>query len=292
MNVQTTPAILITGATGSIGTELTKTLSEQGIPFRAMVRSLIGAERLAALPGAEVVVGDFNNSATLAQVLKGIERAFLLTNSSEQAEVQQLSFVAEAQRVGLQHIVKLSQLAAAVDSPVRFLRYHAQVEQAIQASDMAFTFLRPNLFMQGLLGFRVSIVGQGKFFAAVGEAKISLVDIRDIAAVAAAALTKPGHAGKIYTLTGPQSLTHAEMADELSSALGKRITFVDVSPEAMRNALTAAGFPAWQADGLIEDYAHYSRNEASAVASGVEDATGKVPRNFADFARDYVAAFS
>lgn len=292
MNVQTTPAILITGATGSIGTELTKTLSEQGIPFRAMVRSLIGAERLAALPGAEVVVGDFNNSATLAQVLKGIERAFLLTNSSEQAEVQQLSFVAQAQRVGLQHIVKLSQLAAAVDSPVRFLRYHAQVEQAIQASDMAFTFLRPNLFMQGLLGFRASIVGQGKFFAAVGEAKISLVDIRDIAAVAAAALTEPGHAGKIYTLTGPQSLTHTEMADELSSALGKRITFVDVSPEAMRNALTGAGFPVWQADGLIEDYAHYSRNEASAVASGVEDATGKVPRNFADFARDYVAAFS
>ena len=292
MNVQTTPAILITGATGSIGTELTKTLSEQGIPFRAMVRSLIGAERLAALPGAEVVVGDFNNSATLVQVLKGIERAFLLTNSSEQAEVQQLSFVAQAQRVGLQHIVKLSQLAAAVDSPVRFLRYHAQVEQAIQASDMAFTFLRPNLFMQGLLGFRASIVGQGKFFAAVGEAKISLVDIRDIAAVAAAALTEPGHAGKIYTLTGPQSLTHTEMADELSSALGKRITFVDVSPEAMRNALTAAGFPAWQADGLIEDYAHYSRNEASAVASGVEEATGKVPRNFADFARDYVAAFS
>lgn len=286
-----TPTILITGATGSIGTELTKLLAEQGVPFRAMVRSPKDAQILAALPGADVISGDFNDASSLATALQGIERAFLLTNSSEQAEKQQLDFVAEAQRAGVQHIVKLSQFAADANSPVRFLRYHAVVEQSIRESDMTFTFLRPNLFMQGLLGFRSSIVEQDNIFAAVGDASISLVDVRDIAAVAAAALVEPGHEGKIYTLTGPQALTHAEIADELSKALGHQITFIDVPPAAMRAALAGVGFPDWQADGLIEDYAHYSRNEASTIETGIEEVMGKLPRNFADFARDYASYF-
>jgi uncharacterized protein YbjT (DUF2867 family) len=288
----TTPTILITGATGSVGNELTRLLSEQGISFRIMVRSPKDAEQLNKLAGVQVVMGDFNDKSTLAQALIGIERAFLLTNSSEQAEHQQLTFVAEAQRAGVRHIVKLSQFAAELNSPVRFLRYHAAVEQAIRESEMAFTFLRPNLFMQGLLGFQASIAKDGKFFAAVGQAKISTIDIRDIAAVAATALTEKGHEEKIYTLTGPEALTHYEMANELSAALTQRITFVDVSPEAMRAALLEVGFPAWQADGLIEDYAHYSRNEASAVTSDIQEVTGKPARNFADFAHDYASYFA
>lgn len=282
-----TPTILITGATGSIGTELINVLAKQGVRFRAMVRSPKDVQTISTIPGAEVVLGDFNDKTTLGKALKGIERAFLLTNSSEQAERQQLSFVREAKRAGVKHIVKLSQLAADVHSPVRFLRYHAVVEQAIRESGMAFTFLRPNLFMQGLLGFRSLIVEQGKFFAAVGDARISVVDIRDIASVAAAALTEEGHEGNVYTLTGPQALTHTEMASELSKALGRSVTFVDVPPSAMRDALSGAGFPDWQADGLIEDYAHYSRNEAAAVEADIEEITGKTARNFSDFARDY-----
>ena len=285
------PSLLVTGATGTIGQELTRLLSERGIPFRAMVRSPKDAQALTALAGAEVVAGDFNDPASMAQALQGIKRAFLLTNSSESTESQQLAFVAEAQKAGVHHLVKQSQLSASLDSPVRFLRYHAVVEQAVQASGMDFTFLRPNLFMQGLLAFQKSIAEQGQFFAPIGDAKVSVIDIRDIAAAAAAALTEEGHAGKIYTLTGPEALTHAQMADQLSTALGQHITFVDIAPEAMRQALLGFGFPTWQADGLIEDYAHYSRNEASAIESGVQDATGQLPWSFADFARDFAPAF-
>jgi len=286
------PNLLITGATGSIGTELINILSQRGIPFRAMVRSSKDAQRLATLAGADIVLGDFNDATTLAQALTGIDRAFLLTNSSEQAEAQQLNFVEQAQQAGLQHIVKLSQLAADQESAVRFLRYHAVVEQAIRESTMDFTFLRPNLFMQGLLGFRDPIIQQGMFFAAIGDARISAVDVRDIAAVAAAALTESGHEKKTYTLTGPQALTHSEMAEALTTALGRHITFVDVSPEAMRGALIGAGFPIWQADGLLEDYAHYSRNEASFLTSAIQDVTGNLPHTFAGFAQDYSAAFT
>jgi uncharacterized protein YbjT (DUF2867 family) len=286
------PSILITGASGNIGRELTKQLSAQGIRFWAMARSTKAAAPLATLNGAEIVAGDFNNSASLANVVKDVERAFLLTNSSEQAETQQTQFVDMALQAGVKHIVKLSQWAADKDSPVRFLRYHAAVENRIKDSGIGYTFLRPNLFMQGLLVFRETIVGQGKFFAAAGDAKISAVDVRDIAAVAAAALTEDGHAGKIYDLAGPEALTHHEMAEKLSAALDHDVQYIDVPPEAMLTALLGFGVPQWQADGLVEDYAHYRRGEASEISSGIYDATGMQPRSFDDFAHDYAPAFS
>ncbi|MCF6407912.1 SDR family oxidoreductase [Chitinophaga filiformis] len=292
MSTQQTATILITGATGNIGTELTKILSAQGIPFKAMVRSVEQAKDLAALPGATLVKGDFNDEASLDDALQGVEKAFLLTNSSELAEEQQLRFVAAAKKAGIKHIVKLSQWAADVNSPVRFLRYHAVVEAAIRTSGIAYTFLRPNLFMQGFLGFAGAISLRNKFFAAAGDAAISLIDIRDIAAVAAAALTQSGHENKIYDLTGPEVLTHQQLAAVFSKILDRKILFIDVPEEAMKEALLGVGFPVWQADGLLEDYAHYRLNEASAVTPDVKVVTGKEPRRFEQFVEDYAPLFS
>jgi uncharacterized protein YbjT (DUF2867 family) len=280
--------ILITGATGHIGTTLAKQLSARGVPFRALVRSADShAQVIAALPGAEIVTGDFNDSSSLAHALQGIEKAFLLTNSSEQAEQLQINFVEAAIHSGLSHIVKLSQLHASAGSPVRFLRYHAAVEAKIRWSGIPWTFLRPNLFMQGLMGFRDTIVHQGKFFATAGDAPISIVDTRDIAAIAAAALTTTGHEGQIYDITGPQSLTHAQLAAILSEALGKPVQYINVTEAQLLPALLQAGFPAWQAAGLVEDYAHYARGEAAAVSNAVAAVTGKPARDFASFAREY-----
>jgi uncharacterized protein YbjT (DUF2867 family) len=142
-----------------------------------------------------------------------------------------------------------------------------------------------------LLAFRGPILAQGKFFAAAGDAKISAVDVRDIAAVAVAALTSEGHAGRTYDLTGPEALTHQEMAEKLSRALGRQIQYVDIPSEMMMETLIEIGLPRWQAEGLIEDYAHYRRDEASNIATGVQDATGTAPHSFDDFARDYAPAF-
>ena len=292
MTQPASPRILITGATGSIGKELTKYLSGKGIPFLAMVRSADKARDIALLPGAALVTGDFNDPVSLEKALYGIEKAFLLTNSSELAEQQQSTFVQAAQKAGVKHVVKLSQWAADVNSPVRFLRYHAVVENLIRESGMAFTFLRPNLFMQGLLGFREMIIHQNQFYGAAGDAKISMIDIRDIAAVAGEALTGHGHEGKTYNLTGPESLSHAEMAEKLSSAVGRKITFIDISPKMLLDMLLGIGFPVWQAEGLVEDYAHYKRGEASEVHQGVQEAIGKTPKSFDDFALDYTTLFS
>ena len=182
-------------------------------------------------------------------------------------EAQQLAFVDAAKQSGVAHIVKLSQFAADADSPVRFLRYHAAVEAAIQASGMAYTFLRPNLFMQGLLNFKSTIATQNAFYAAIGDAKVSMIDVRDIADVAIAALTETGHEGKIYDLTGPQALTHTEVAHYLSDAIGRKITFVKIPPDTMLDTLLSVHFPTWQAEGLIEDYAQNGTDLSSIYAS-------------------------
>ena len=284
--------ILITGATGNIGKELTKYLAEKAVPFRAMVRSVTNAKEIANLPGAELIEGDFNDTASLEKALTGIEKAFLLTNSSEMAEQQQTNFVEAASKKGLKHIVKLSQWAANVNSPVRFLRYHAVIENLIKESGVAYTFLRPNLFMQGLIGFRDTIIKKNQFYGAVGDAKISMIDIRDIAAAAGEALTTAGHNAKIYNLTGPESLSHTDIAEKLSSATGRPIQFVDITPDMLHDTLLNVGFPEWQAAGLVEDYAHYKAGEASEIHSDVKDITGKDPITFDQFAKEYASLFS
>src|ERR1035437_2703973 len=148
--------ILVTGASGTNASELIKRLSSAGVAVRGMIRNQHGRAN-DALPGVEFVTADFGDPATIGRALEGVECAFLLTNSSERAEAQQLGFVEVARAAGLRHIVYLSQLHAAKNSPVRFLRYHALVEDTISSSGMAFTNLRPNFYMQGVLGFRSSI---------------------------------------------------------------------------------------------------------------------------------------
>lgn len=283
--------ILVTGATGNNGSEIVKLLAAQNVPVRAMVRDRQKASEIAAANVA-VVEADFDRPETLLPVLNGVQQAFLVTNSSERAQSQQIAFVEAAKQSGVTRIVKLSQFAAEANSPVRFLRYHAAVEAAIQASGMAYAFLRPNLFMQGLLNFRSTIATKNAFYAAIGDAKVSIVDVRDIAEVAVAALTSSEHEGKTYDLTGSQALAHAEMAQYISNAIGRQITFVDIPPDTMLDILLKSNFPAWQAEGLIEDYAHYQRGEAAIIASGVQDVTGKAPRSFETFARDYASMFN
>ena len=283
--------ILITGATGTVGSEVVKRLSAHGIPVRAVTRDPRKADAQ-RLPHVHFVQGDFEDVDSMRRACAGVDRAFLVTNSTERTEHQQITFTRVAQQSGVRHIVKLSQLHADTNSPGRFLRYHAVVEAAVQASGLTFTFLRPNLYMQGLLNFRQSIQEKSAFFAAASDARISAVDVRNIADVAVAALTTVQHDNQSYALTGPETLTFAEMAHQLSRAIGRTITFVDVPPESMRAALADLGFPAWQADGLLEEFAMYRRGEAAGVEPGVRDALGRPPRAFAEFARDYAPLFA
>lgn len=282
--------VLITGATGTTGSTLVRLLEGQNFAVRAMVRRDGDSARLGPT-SAEVVKADFDDADSIRAALRGVQSAYLVTPSSPDAEAQQIRFAELAAEAGVEHLIKLSQFAADENSPVRFLRYHAAVERHIRDLGIGYTFLRPNLFFQGFLAFAAMIAKGGRFFAPIGEARVSAVDVRDIAAVAAACLTGPGHLGKIYTVTGPQAVTHGDIARAMSEATGREITFAEIPPEAFAAALSGFGMPGWQTDGLVEDYAHYARGEASEVFTTVRDLTGRESRDVQQFARDHAAEF-
>jgi uncharacterized protein YbjT (DUF2867 family) len=281
--------LLVTGATGMIGSLLTDALVARGVEFSVMLRPGDSGDRIAGKAGVTSTEGDFDDPASLRRALEGVDRAFLLTNSSDRVEAQQVAFVEAAQAQGVGHVVYLSQLAADQRSPNRFLRYHAAIEAALRDSTVGWTFLRPNLILQAYLPF-APVIAQGVLQAPIGDAAISVVDARDIAAVAAVVLTEDGHVGKTYTITGPAAVTHAEIATELGTAIGRPVRAETIPPEAFLAALTGAGMPGWQAEGLVEDYAHYDRGEASAVSPDVARVTGTGARSLHDFAHDYADA--
>jgi len=283
--------ILITGATGNIGLELTKRLFDRSLSVRVFVRDRSRA-RAIAFPGIELVEGDFARPDTFARALDGVDHLFLLIPSSANVEQQQRNFVDAAKRAHVKHIVKLSPLGANAVAPGRFPRYHAGVEHHILKSRIPYTFLRSNLFMQALLNFRSTIASQGTFYAPAGDTRVSVIDVRDIASVAVAALTSSSeHENQTYELTGPEALTHAEMATELSETFGRPVKYVDVPPETMLQMLLDSHMPAWQAAGVIEDYDHYRRGEAAAITSVVRDVTQHQPTRFSQFAADYARQF-
>jgi uncharacterized protein YbjT (DUF2867 family) len=273
-----------------IGSLLADALVDRGVEFTVMLRPGGSGDRIAGKPGVSSTEGDFDDPESLRRALEGVDRAFLLTNSTERTEAQQIAFVeaAQAQRVG--HVVYLSQLASDPQSSVRFLRYHGAVEAALRNSTVGWTFVRPNLILQAYIPF-APMIAQGALQAPIGDSAVSVVDARDIAAVAAAALTDDGHVGKAYTVTGPAAVTHAEIATELGDAVGRTVRFESIPPDAFLATLTGAGMPEWQAEGLVEDYAHYDRGEASAVSPDVAQVTGTSPRSLRDFAHDYSDAF-
>jgi uncharacterized protein YbjT (DUF2867 family) len=283
--------ILVTGATGNTGSAVLRQLEARGARVRAMARRWSDKARVGEASTA-FVSADFDDPHSLETALQGVTRAYLVTPSSPQAELQQRRFAELAAAAGVRQLVKLSQFAADENSPVRFLRYHAAVERRIRELGVDFTFLRPNLYFQGLLAFQAMIAKEGRFIAPVGDARVSAVDVRDIAEVAAVALTQRGHEGKTYTITGPTALTHAEIADAIGDAIGRTVTFVDVLPEVFATALRGAGLPPWQVEGLIEDYAHYARGEAAAIYPSIREVTGVDSRDIMTFARDYAPAFA
>ena len=247
--------VLVTGATGTVGSALVPALRARGVTVRAMSRNAHGEDTVAA---------DLTDPASVAAALTGVDAVFLNSPSAEDAARLQIQFADLARQAGVRRLVLLSQYAARADSPVRFLRWHAEVEAHVRELGLEHTVLRPNLFMQGLFAFAGMIATQGYFAAPIGDAAVSLIDARDIAESAAAVLTGTGHAGRTYTVTGPRAVTHEQIAHELSAAAGRDIAFVDVTPEQFAAAL-AGMVPPWQLDGLVEDYAHYARGEAAEV---------------------------
>ena len=275
--------ILVTGATGKVGEALIQELLASGADFRAGVRTP------GRPSGVETVPFDFDKPETFAPALRGITRLFLLSPGGTEREGPVVE-AARTARVG--HIVKLSVWGAEEES-FEFARHHRPIEKQIEASGVPYTFLRPNGFMQNFsTSMADTIRSQGAFYLAARDSRYSIVDARDVAAVAAKALREEGaHAGSAYKLSGPETLSNAEMADKLSAAIGKKVAYVDLPEADFRKALVDAGTPDPYADALIDLDRYYISGQAQEITQDVERVTGLKPRSFDRFASDHAAVW-
>ena len=285
-----TSLILVTGATGNVGSQVVKQLTSKGARARALVRDP-GAASAMQGPGVDIVAGDFSQPETIAAALPGVDRVFLLSPPDPRQVEWQNHVIDSAQRANVKHLVKLSVLGADEHSPVSIAKWHWQTEQHLKPSGLPYTILQPHFFMQNLLGFAPGIAAEGKFYAPMKQGRIGLVDVRDIAAVAVAALTEDGHGGNTYAITGPESLSFDDIAEKLSRATGKPVTYVDVPPDAARQSMLGMGMPTWYVDDLIRLYEAFSSGRGEWVTDTVAAVAKKQPISFDEFARDYAQAF-
>jgi uncharacterized protein YbjT (DUF2867 family) len=278
--------ILVTGAGGTVGSEVVKGLQSKGSPFLAAYFSEQKAEK-AREQGMGAVTIDYNRPETLRESFQGIEKLFLLCGTAGNQTELELNAVQAAKKAGIRHIVKLSVWKAGQEM-YSFAKVHRPVEKAIESSGISWTFLRPNSFMQNVVNYMGNTIkAEGTFYSASGQAKISHIDVRDIAAVAIKSLTESGHEQKVYTLSGPQALTYDELAEQLSMVLGRAIRHISLSPSDLKNGMLAVGVPEPYAEALLDLERYFREGSAGEITTDIYDVTGSNPIRFDQFVRDY-----
>jgi uncharacterized protein YbjT (DUF2867 family) len=283
--------ILLTGATGTTGQETVRQLLEKKVPFRVMSRDIARAKSVLG-PDLDYVQGDFAAPDTLAAAFDGINRLSLLCAFSEKMVAHELNAVAAAKRAGISHIVKMSAIGSAPDAPTMIRRWHGEIEQRIEREGFVFTNLWPNAFMQNFRRFAPFIKKDGVFYAALGDSRVALVDVVDVAAVTVAALTEDGHEEQTYEITGPRAYSYEDCAEILSRVLSKSVRFESVSMSASHKALVDAGLAKALADALIEIDQMFIDGFGAPVTDVVDRVVGRPPRSFEAFVRDNVASFT
>ncbi len=279
--------ILITGASGNVGSEVLKQALAVGLKIRATFQSPDKAAKAPA--GMEGVIMDYAKPDTIRPALHGVEKTFLVGPPVRDLPAMEANFIKEVRAAGPKHIVKLSALGGRESM---FPSGHRHSEENIEASGLPYTFLRPNGFMQNLVNYNAGTIrSQNAFYGCQGNGAVSVVDIRDIAAVAVMVLAATGHEGKSYALTGGEALTNGHVAEKISRVAGRKISYVDLPPAEFRKALLSAGMPEWSADALLDLQRLYREGKASLVTDDIERLTGRKPITFDQFAHDYAFAF-
>ena len=287
------------GATGTLGGEVVKQLSSStpAVNIKAGVHSAQNVNKVKDGDKVEVVLIDYNKPETLKEALSQVDKLFLLTPDVPNAHELASNLVIEAKKAGIRHIVKQSVMGADLEADVGTFRLHRQAEKIIEQSEIPFTFLRPNEFMQNFVNFHSHFIkNNNAFYLPLEDAKVSLGDVRDIAAVAVKSLTenrsdKHNNNNKTYLITGPEALSYYQAAEILSSATDKKISYVNISEEEARGAMKEMGMSDWLINTISELHDYFRKGNASQVSSAVEEVTGKKPISFSQFAKDYAEAF-
>ena len=282
--------ILVTGATGNIGSEVVRLLRERGERIRVLVRD---PKKLSNTDdGVEPVVGDLSRPETLAPAFAGVTKLFLMGHANELPEIT-ANVLRAAQPSPLGHVVLVSSSTVYADPEITLGRWHREAEDLIKASGLSYTMLRPGYFSSNAgLWWAGTIRAQGAVYLQPSRARTAPIDPRDIAAVAVCALTEPGHEGKTYRLIGPPPhLSSADQVRIVGEALGRPLRIVEVTEAAAREGMLRAGRPAFLIDAVTEAMRSGDREGDETLSGDVLAVTKKEPRSFATWVKDHVDVF-
>ena len=284
--------ILVTGATGNVGSILIPTLINLGADVRALTRDESKAQGLKDA-GAELVVGDLDKPETLDAAFRGVDKVFLITPPNPNQVIQTKNGIEAAKRSGSPFIVRLS-AGAVREMPgalPRISGQHAETDGMLRASGLPYNIIRPHNFMQGTMMAAQTVASEGVVYMPFKDGKVGMIDVRDIVNVAVKVLTEDGHEGKTYTLTGPASISFHDVAAALSKALGKQVNYVDVPLETARKGMISMGLPEWIADAFGEYFTAFGEGYGDFITPDVENIIGRPARSYDTFASDFAQVF-
>ncbi|MER5214483.1 NAD(P)H-binding protein [Streptomyces sp. NPDC002838] len=275
--------ILVTGATGNIGSALLRQLHRQNAgPVRGLTRD---ARRASFPDGVEVVEGDLAQADSLKDALDGASSLFLLPGTGAEADVLEA-----ARHAGAEHVVLVSSITVETHPHLPAARENLAVERLLEHSGMAWTILRPTQFASNTLWWAPSIREQGVVRAPYVDIGLPTVHPADIAAVARTALTEPGHRGRTYALTGPERITVRRQVAAISDALGRDISLVEISrQEAHRQMASFMGDET--AHAVLDLLGGDVNEELLKVRDTVARVTGSPASPFRQWAQENMAAF-
>lgn len=279
--------LLVTGATGRVGRAVVNRLVAEGRAPRVYCRSA-GATSWPA--GVEVATGDLDDPATVAAALRGVHTVFLALVDGPTQAARGEALLQAARRAGVRKVVLLSAYVAGTQPLTSFGSQLQPVEQALRASGLAWTVLRPFMFMQNFLGF-APMVAAGRIVSPFRSGRVAFVDVDDVAAVAARTLVDDGHDGQLYEVTGPAPLSFADAAATLSDVLGRPVRHLGVPGLVARFGMRRQGVPAWTADRIVELARVVARGEEDRVAPTVQHVARVTPTSFRAFVQRHAAAF-
>jgi NAD(P)H dehydrogenase (quinone) len=282
--------ILVTGATGKVGYRLLEALADVGTEATAMVRVEAKGDDL---PGStKHIVASFDEPPP-AEVLQTFDRVFLLSPShEEQAELEILFIDALVAAGHRPHVVKVA--ADGFQYPecdVRIMRNHRLVAAHLDATDLPATYLAPSGYMENLLFSAETIREEGMIYAPAGHGQVGFIAASDVAGVAAHVLTSAGHEDATYVLTGPESLSYADVAARVSAVFARQVMYANLAPDRAREQWLARGLPAWDAEALIETFDWIRHGGAARVTAEVHELTGEDPRPVQDWLSEFRGAF-
>ena len=280
---------LVTGASGTMGKAVLNEVAKSGAPHRAMYRSFTGSAKAPA--GASVIIADFSRKDSLPAALEGVHSVFLACSPVPQLIELEWNMIDACVAADIGHIVLISAMGAR-EWRKSFPSWHRRVEDKLKSTKISYTILRPNSFHQNIVTyFAPYIRSQGVFHSSMGNARVSFLDVRDIAVVAAKSLSAGEHSGKTYELNGPEALTYSELAAKISKHSGRDVQYVDIPAEKQRKAMLDRGFPEWHADALLDLWAYYHTGKGSKIDGLLEQLIGRPPITMDQFLAEFAIDF-